>query len=669
MLNSEETDLINEEEEWASTENDVIEEVKDFAKKSNEAYGELYKRIRDEREFASGEQWNKSDESNRGEGRAEMTVNMCDVFINAAVNPFMARPFKIKAIPRWSEKSYQEYFINAIAENGQPWPDMPQTTSINEEVAKLNERLTAIQNDYSTNESNGEGLTDSVSVGLGFTYATIEEVLGEKKIKYNHIEDQTMVILDPDAKGVALEVADRIGVVDFITIDKAKELYGSDIVRLGDSENAKLSDFGSSWEVPKDNVAVVTYFRKDGHSVEYFRLCGDHIVDYGVFEGLEYLPVFAFVGDRKWIKKKRSFSGMIRKIKSEQKIINYNQSMLIERLAKSPKGFFVGYDAAFEGYEDDFQNAEHGTSRVVRGNLHADGDSDTSRLPLPTYIQPRVDSSDIQQIFNLSLNQMSVATGVSPNGIVEQNITDQKTATEVLLRTKSSQSNVSHYIDHAKETVRVSGTVLAHLCIMLYGIELPKGSYDIVVEEGCVSLTKMEEDREKLLALAQIVPEAFKPLITQRIVRTLDIEGGKELSDQLYNMLPAELRGGVPSWQEFQAQQLQMQQLQQTIAQMQAENKQLNDQLTQAQLRTRTDIIMEDKKFEHQVQLKQLDFAHDQQAAAQQMVLEAKKEQFDAQKELEKQKQESRTRIAEKVIDNMTQPPQIVAPQAPQQNF
>lgn len=662
MLTREETDLINEEEEWAKTEDDIIEEVKDFAKKSNETYKDLYKRIREERDFAAGQQWNDGDRTNRGDGRAEMTVNMCDVFINAAVNPFKARPFKIKAIPRWSENTYQDYYVNAIAENGQQWPNMPQTTSINEEVAKLNSRLTAIQNDYSTNESNGEGLTDAVSVGLGFTYATIDEILGEKQIKYNHIEDQTMVILDPDAKGVALENADRIAVVDFITLSKAKELYGSDIVRLGDAENAKLYDFGSCWEVPKDHVAVVTYFRRDGHSIEYFRLCGDHIVDYGEFEGLDYLPVFAFVGDRKWINKKRSFCGMVRKIKSEQKIINYNQSQLIERLAKSPKGFFVGYDGAFEGYEDDYQNAEHGTSRVVRGNLHADGDSDQSRLPLPQYIQPRVETSDIQNIYNLSLNQMSVATGVSPNGIVEQNLTDQKTATEVLLRTKSSQSNVSQYINHAKETVRVSGAVMAHLAIMLYGIELPKGSYDIVVEEGCVSLTKMEEDREKLLALAQIVPESFKPLITQRIVKTLDIEGGAELSEQLYNMLPAELRGGVPSWQEFQAQQLQMQQLQQQIAQMQAENKQLNDQLTQAQLRTQTDIIMEDKKFEHQVALKELDFAHDQEAAAKKMVLEAKKEQFDAQNDLEKQKQESRTRIAEKVIDNMTQPPQIVAP-------
>lgn len=663
MLDSEE---YNDQQEWDNAENAVIEEFKDFAKKSNDKYKDLYDRIRSEREFASGEQWGDSDEKNRGKGRAKVTINMCDVFINAAVNPFMARPFKIKAVPRWSQEAYEQYFLNAIVENGQPWPNMPQGTSIKEAVVELNYRLTAIQNDYSTNESNGAGFCDEVSVGLGFTYATIEEILGEKRIKYNHIEDQTMVVLDPDAKGAALEDAMKIAVVDILSLDKAKEVYGDDIVSYGDAEKAKLTNFGKSWEIPKDSVAVITYFRKDGHSVEYFRMCGDHVVDYGVFEGLEFLPVFAFVGDRKWINNKRSFSGMIRKIKAEQKVINYNQSQLIERLAKSPKGFFIGYSEAFEGNEDDFQNAQFGSNMILQGNLHAEGDSDPSRLPLPTYVEPHVMTDDIQSIYNMSVNQMSVATGISPNGIVEQNITDQKTATEVLLRTKSSQSNVSHYVNHAKETIRIAGNVLAHLCIMLYGIDLPKGSYDIVVEEGCVSLTKMEEDREKLLALAQIVPESFKPLITQRIVKTLDIEGGDELSQQLYNMLPAELRGGAPSWQEFQAQNIQMQQLQAQIAQMQQENKQLNDQLTQAQLRTNTDIIMEDKRFEHQVQLKQLDFAHDQQAAAEKAILDAQKERRDRENELEDEAMQTREKLAEKVIDNVTAPPQIVVPQQTQ---
>lgn len=643
MLESE--NPMEEETEWENTEAEILEEVKTFAKRSAEHFKDFYDRLKKERAFASGDQWNEDDATNRGKNRARMTINLCPIFINAVVNPFAARPFKFKAVPR----------IGRVAPTdpgtGEPNPYAAQALeTVKAECVKLNQYLTNLQNDFSTNESNSMGLYDAASVGLGFTYATIEEEEGEKKIRYLHIEDQTMVIVDPDAKGVSLEQADRIGVVDFMPYSTAKEKFGDDIVRFGNPDRAVLTDFGECWEVPKDHVAVITYFRRDGHNVEYFRLCADHIVDYGVFEGLDYLPIFAFTGDRIWLKKKRTFAGMVRKLKSEQKTINYAQSQLIERLAKSPKGFFRGYTESFQGFEDDYQNAEYGTSYILRGNLHADEDN-VNILPLPEFIQPHVMTDDLQTVITTSINQMSVATGVSPNGIVEQNLTDQKTATEVLLRTKTSQSNVSNYIDHAKETIRISGEVLAHLCILLYGIDLPKGSYDIIVEEGCVSLTKMEEDREKLLALAQIVPENFKPLITQHLVNTLDIEGGKELSQQLYNMLPAELRGGAPSWQEFQAQNMQMQELQQQIAQLTEQNKALNDQLTQAQLRTQSDLIMEDKRFAHDVQMKELEFAHDQQATAQKMLFDAKREQYQTEKKMEEKAGELQAKVVEKAVE------------------
>lgn len=641
--------------DWASIEDEIIEEVKEFAKKANEHDKDFYDRVRDDRDFESGNQWGKNDEENRGEGRAQMTINLCNVFINSVINPFNARPFKFKAVPKWSQDDY----VNANASMGNLDPNAysPPVKSLNEEVSRLNSYLTSVQNDFATNESNTLGLHDAVSTGIGFTYATIEDNNGERRIRYFHIEDQTMVIVDPDAKGVALEESDRIAVVDFIGYETAKNRFGDDIVEGGDTEKARMTDFGTSWEVPKDHVAVVTYFRKDGHNVEYFRLCGDHIVDYGVYEGLDYLPVFAFTGDRIWLKKKRTFSGIIRKIDAEQKTINYAQSQLIERLAKSPKGFFLGYNEAFEGNEDEFQNAEFGTSMVVGSNLF--DETKKVQLPLPSYQSPVVHTEDLQAVINAAINQMSIATGISPNGIVEQNLTDQKTATEVLLRTKSSQSNISNYISHAKETIRIAGNVIAHLCVMMYGLDLPKGSYDIVVEEGCVSLTKMEEDREKLLALAQIVPESFKPLISQRIVKTLDIEGGEELSQMLYNMLPQELRGGVPSWQEFNAQKMEMQNLQAQIAEMQEQNRILNEQLTQSQLRTQSDLIMEDKKFEHTIALKELDFAHNQQATAEQMRMDAKKETFKAENELKKQSIDAEEKLAEKVIDQAKkQPPE-----------
>lgn len=621
------------EDEWSTTEQEIIEEVKEFAKKAAKNDKDFYDRVRSDRAFEAGEQWGDSDVSNRGKNRAQMTINLCNVFINAVINPFNARPFKFKAVHR------NDMFA--------------------EQVALLNGYLTSVQNDFATNESNTLGLHDAVTTGLGFCYATIEDNNGERRIRYLHVEDQTMVIVDPDSKGVALEESNRIAVVDFIDYERAKERFGDDVVESGDAKDARLTDFGSCWEVPEEKVAVITYFRKDGHNVEYFRLCGDHIVDYGVYEGLDYLPVFAFTGDRIWLKKKRTFSGIVRKIKAEQRVINYAESQLIERLAKSPKGFFIGYEESFEGNEKGFQNAEYSQNMVLKGKLW--DQTKRVQLPLPTYNQPTVYTEDIQSVINASINQMSVATGISPNGIVEQNLTDQKTATEVLLRTKSSQSNISNYISHAKETIRIAGNVIAHLCVMLYGLELPKGSYDIVVEEGCVSLTKLEEDREKLLALAQIVPDSFKPLISQRIVKTLDIEGGNELSEMLYNMLPAELRGGVPSWQEFHAQQMQMQDLQAQLAQMQQQNKVLNDQLTQAQLRTQSDLIMEDKRFEHDVQMKQLEFAQNQQAEAQKMAVEARRESFQSQQELKKKELEIGGKIAEKVVDS-TKPEPSPAP-------
>lgn len=610
--------------EWAEAERQVIEEFKTFAKRSNDRNSKFYKRIRDERQFESGQQWDDNDKNNRGKDRAEMTINLTGVFVNAVVNPFMAKPFKIKAIAR-NEKMFADG------------------------VQQLNYRLTTLQSDYSTHESNSMAFKDEVGVGLGFTYATIEEKDGERRIRYLHIEDQTMVILDPDAKGVALEDADRIAVVDFMTYDAAKEAYGADIVNGNNPERAMLTNFGSSWEVEKDHVAVITYFRKDGHNVEYFRLCGDHIVDYGVFEGLDYLPVFAFTGDRIWLDDKRTFSGIIRKVKAEQKTINYAQSQLIERLAKSPKGFFLTATDAIEGFEDDYQNAEYGNSYILRYN-----NTSKTKSPVnpPQFIQPEVRTEDLQGAINAAINQMSVATGISPNGIVEQNLTDQKTATEVLLRTKSSQSNVSNYISHAKESIRIAGQVLAHLCIMMYGIDLPKGSYDIVVEEGCVSLTKMEEDREKLLALAQIIPPEMKGLVSSLLVAKMDIEGGSQLSSMLYNMLPSEVRGGLPSVAEVQAMQAQLQDLQNALAQKDEDIKVLNDQLTQAQLRTKTDLIMEDKRFEHDVQMELLKQSQQQKIDAQDVLVEAKKEQVQNERELEKMALDAKTRLTEKEMDN-----------------
>lgn len=631
--------------EWAETEKDVIAEFKDFARRASRIYGPLYKRIKEDRLFESGNQWGDSDRGNRGEGRAEMTINMCNVFVNSIVNPFAAKPFKFKAEAR------DQAYLGA--------------------VDQLNGVLDNIQAEFGTNDSNAQGFRDAVVGGLGFTIATTENVDGMTKLKYIAVDDPTKVIIDPDAKGVALEETNRIAVVDIMLFSDAKKLFGEDLIDGTDCGKCSLNEFGASWEVPKDYVAVITYFKREGHDVLFYRLCGDRIVDFGTFEGLDYMPVFAFTGDRIWTDDGKSFAGVVRKIRTQQKTVNYAQSQLIERLAKSPKAFFLAAAEAIENYEDDYQNVEFGNNYILRYNTQNNGNP----VQPPQFLQPQVQTTDLQQVIQTAINQMSLATGISANGIVEQNLTDQKTATEVLLRTKSSQSNVSNYIDHAKETVRISGLVISHIVINIAGLELPKGSYDIVVEEGCVSLTKMEEDREKLLALSNIVPDQFKPLVAQRIVGKLDIDGGKELSDLMLNLLPAEMKGGQVGAVEFQQAQQQVAALQQQIAELTEANNQLNNELSVSQMRTRTDIALKQMDYEHDVKIKQLEMASDQAKAAAEAQIEAQhdrakavgdlqKVQAEAQAKMQQQSQKAGLEAMAKAAERQAEQPQIVvAPQ------
>lgn len=595
------------EEEWEEVESEVIERFRKFARRASEWHHDLYERIKDDRAFESGEQWTRNDRANRGEGRAEACINLCSVYVNAIVNPFQAKPFKFKALPR-----DQRFMQAAVA---------------------LNASLTKFQNEFGMNEANSQAFRDAVMGGLGFTYATVEERDGEKEVRYYAVSDPTMVIVDPDARGAALEEAEEVAVVDFTPYEKAKEDFGEGLVSLESPGSARLADFGQDWEVPKDHLAVVTYFVRDGHDVVYYRLCGDHIVDYGRFEGLSRLPVFAFIGDRIWVKDKLSYGGVVRKIKAQQRTINYAQSQLLERMAKSPKGFFLSSVGSLEGFEEEYQNAEYGLNYILHYNA---SDSNGNACSPPQFINPQTHVEDLQGVINTSVQQMSLAVGISPSGIVSQDLREQSTATEVLLRTRSNQSNVSNYINHARESIRIAGEALAHLTIMAEGIDLPKGSYDIVVEEGCVSLTKMEEDREKLLALAQIVPEQFKLLVTQQIVSKLDIEGSEKIAQVMWNTLPQQLRGGVPGWNEIQQMQRQMQQLQAQLQQAQAENETLNNQLTQMQLRTQTDLSMQKLRHAQNLQMKAIDIAEkagEKALAAQQ---EAEEEAKGEEKELKK---------------------------------
>ena len=594
----------------------MVAEVKEFISRNAERNSKQVKRMRSDREFAAGDQWDDKDRKNRSEDRLELAIPVCQNVISAVTNPIAARPFRGVAEPK---PQYKDAFAQGFA--------------------MLNGKLHEIQEEYETRAANNQATTDEATTGLGFTYATTVQKDGLTEVAYRAMEDATMVIWDADAKSITMEDAKQVVVVELIKESEAEERFGSDIWGGNSPDKTTLYDLGSNFAIPEGLVPLLTYFRVEGHNCEFHRLIGEQVVESELIEGLSRIPVIAFVGEKTWFDKEVGFSGLIHRLRPMQKLANYANSQMVERLATCPKTAWTGPDEAVDGYEDEWVNANYSTSAYLpRHQYNQDG----QMLEKPELVQIGAKVDDLQSVINGAVQQMQFATGVAVTGIVDQTIDDQATATEVLMRTKSSQSNVSHYLEHTKESIKASVKVLAEMCIAVYGIDVPPGSYDIKLEGGCVELTQMEEDRRSLLAMMQFAPDVMKGVISIGLMNTLDIPQAPKMAEMMFKLLPPEVQQvalGQDSSQMAAVLQQQNAELQNQLQQLQNQLQQVSIENQQLQLRSKSDVAI--KQIDAQTQLQKQQMVNENNILLKQMELQAgaQQSQFDAQADSVQQSQ------------------------------
>src|SRR3972149_3255940 len=94
-----------------------------------------------------------------------------------------------------------------------------------------------------------------------------------------------------------------------------------------------------------------------------------------------YIPIILLTGHRTNIEGKTYISGLVRNAKDSAKYVNYSASALAERIALEPKAPWVGTARQFEGYEDDYQNANRKNLPFLKYN--ADQTEQGNPLPPP----------------------------------------------------------------------------------------------------------------------------------------------------------------------------------------------------------------------------------------------------------------------------------------------
>lgn len=585
-------------------------------------------RMRKDRAFACGDQWNEFVTAAGESGRPEAVFNMIDNFKNAIVNPFLARPFDIS------------YTIESTQDNS---------------VDAINEWVRGLQNEWQTKNAIETGLIASVECGRGFFYVTNTD---DNRIGVFAVDDPTMVMFDPNSTEINGSDAETCAVVEYITKSKAKSKYGEKYDE--DVRKDFLPNLGENFNPQEDMSVIINFYelkteyqevqtelgveKIEVKTVLFTKFLDGNVVQQ-VSLPLNHIPVVPICGTKTWIEKHRTFVGITHKLRYPQMVINYAVRQLMERLARTPKSQLIIGKTALQGNERYYENADKNLSPLLPYN---DFTSGGQKIDPPVRFDNSVQCDDIISIVQGQMDLMASIVGMPLSGVASS-LGAEETAESILLRTKSTESNVSHFTEHAKQSVKQLGVVLLEFYTM-YHPEIAQG-LRVVVGAGPEAITSKMEARRQLLALSQLYPEDMKPVIAYGITKTLDNVEISSVSNMLAKLLPPEvLSDEIPQVAKLQMQIQQILQAnQQQMAQKDATIKDLQNQLLQLQLKTESDYQIAAMNNASKEKIAAMQLMGKQQETAQKGELDAQKMYLDA--SMEQQKMASEIETKQKLAD------------------
>ena len=585
-------------------------------------------RMRKDRAFACGDQWNEFVTAAGESGRPEAVFNMIDNFKNAIVNPFLARPFDIS------------YTMESTSDNS---------------VDAINEWVRGLQNEWQTKNAIETGLIASVECGRGFFYVTNTD---DNRIGVFAVDDPTMVMFDPNSTEINGSDAETCAVVEYITKSKAKAKYGEKYDE--DVRKDFLPNLGENFNPQEDMSVIINFYelkteyqevqtelgtqKVEVKSVLFTKFLDGNVVQQ-VSLPLKHIPVVPICGTKTWIDKHRTFVGITHKLRYPQMVINYAVRQLMERLARTPKSQLIIGKTALQGNERYYENADKHLSPLLPFN---DFTSGGQKIDPPVRFDNSVQCDDIISIVQGQMDLMASIVGMPLSGVASS-LGAEETAESILLRTKSTESNVSHFTEHAKQSVKQLGVVLLEFYTM-YHPEIAQG-LRVVVGAGPEAITSKMEARRQLLALSQLYPEDMKPVIAYGITKTLDNIEISSVSNMLAKLLPPEvLSDEIPQVAQLQMQIQQILQAnQQQMAQKDATIKDLQNQLLQLQLKTESDYQIAAMNNASKEKIAAMQLMGKQQETAQKGELDAQKMYLDA--SMNQQKMASEIETKQKLAD------------------
>lgn len=473
---------------------EIIEKCRNFLKKSSSKFSsQVTKQISDLESF-NGNFWtDQVRKTYLRTGKRKYCLHFSDwsVLANAIVSPYTQSPWHIELSNRLGLEEVQEY-INSIEAD----------SDIKFELKKA--------------------LTRAVICGAGYIVITTitDEVTGEPKIVAEFINRQGSVAIDPMCEKVDCSDAEEGAIVNYISLSKAKRLYGEDVVPYKYPMNQpKMNFIGiDQWENLTDCIQIVSYYVKNENgTVDYYKICGNYVVE-AIELPIKHIPIVRFAGYEKYDTKGVKYAGIVDKTWSLQLGLNIAYSTLMERANRSIKANVIMSTQAAQNLDKYYEKKEDEDGSVIMYNQGAD---------IPQVIRESFETGDLSAVITNTRNLIADVIGIPLAGIIGD---QDKTATEILIQNNNKQSNVAVFYDNAYKANRTIGKVIVEL--LNNAIDIP-----FELENGPDVITNNLKHRQELNAVAQLMPPEMQPLVAIHMCNTIDsdyVEGVK--SDIIANL-------------------------------------------------------------------------------------------------------------------------------------
>lgn len=443
---------------------EVLELWADFESRSTAKRSEQIRRIKEDREFLSGDQWDRDDSRLIAASRPRRTINVLANSVNSTANSYANYPYK------W-------------------FSDNPEVDAAADAFLKSGGNSRAAY----------DALFSSVAFGLGYFALGSESITDESGESVEipalySVDKVENVYFDPDSVEIDGRDAVEAAIVEFRSKNYIQAKYGSEWV----TSKGVRPVVNVSGNIDPDTMCIVTYFRLEDGRCSVYRLLNHDFLEEPSQLDIERVPVFPVYGERSWSGDEIIWQGIVRKGAPIQKILNYAFTQLAERMAQAPKPAFLTTPQAVEGYDEGYRNFANNMNPLLLWNATSDDGKSVNEKP--QRIDNSVQFGDITQIISANLELLSTITGVDAKGLTDGS--PQVTATEVIYNERQTQQTIRHFYANLRDTFKAVGEAVVRL--------IGFGVVNLDVIQGPSEYMEKQVARQELASLAAIVPEAEK---------------------------------------------------------------------------------------------------------------------------------------------------------------